>query len=182
MALAVATSLHALAAWRVDKHVDELTDKVTWYIYADGRLADEPAFFSARPSLVFRMTPKNVDPASKTIKGEVDAMVTFDPDAVRRSGFDALVRFDAAPAETFSLDASASRTAGLFSGQDSRRIFAAVRKSDKMLFRFTTSLGFTRTIRFDLSGFADAYADWKRQVFAALPEASPAVPASVTDD
>lgn len=177
LTLAALASLHVCAAWQVGRHLDPITDDVSYTVSTPGERLNEDSWLADNhPVLVFRIIPHFVNRKTNTLKAEILAHVYFDPDGIPRNGCTALVRFDSNTAKMFYMEPSTDRRAAFFSPEDSRHVYTAARKSSVMLMRIETTLGHIRTFRFDLAGLPDALATARQRIFSHAHSVTNSVP------
>lgn len=127
-------------AWSAQLHRDEISDAETIFCHIAG-VPIEDGLIDYIPRLVVRI-PRGA-PLSKAI-----CYLLIEPEAIARGGTMADVRVDRQPAETLELTPGANRSAVFLPDGFAPRLDGA----QTLVVRLTTSLGYTRTLRFTLGG------------------------------
>lgn len=161
-AAAIIVTATAAAKWSVVTSTDPMTDAVSYLIGTDGDEYAVSEYTKATPSLVIRISPESCDPKTGRIVADQDVMITFKPDAIRRDGTTALVRFDKSKAEPWTCSASTSRQAAFV--ERAPAFIARLKKSREIYIRFETTLGAIRTLRFDTADLTSAIEDVKTRI------------------
>jgi len=151
------------SAWKSGRHVDPMSDEVT-YIYAlDGLRVDVDALVSYVPRLVIQLEPVQFSRSSNSVtlfKREV--LVKIETEGMRRGSHELEYRIDDADPATVSANTTDDRSGAFLPSA----IFSKLDGAKTLVVRFQTTLGATRTLRFNVSGFktSDFRADLSRRV------------------
>ena len=147
--LFAALALTASAEWHIEKNIDAVTDETTYNIGTVGDPYDVTPYVKAKPKLIIRITPGGLNKDGKLLAKQ-EVIIDFEPDAIKRAGITATVRFGKAKAQPWECEPSTTRNAA-FPASPSKFI-AQLKSADDLYFRFETSLGAIRTLHFSTSG------------------------------
>lgn len=131
-------------AWLVAQHKDAITDEVSFFLVLDGDPIKD-GLIEYTPQLVLKV-PRGTDGAGDFAAAE--SGIKISPEAIKRQGVVADVRINQNAAESIALAPSESRDVVFFPADFTKRLDGA----RTLLVRLTTSLGNTRTYRFNLGG------------------------------
>lgn len=132
------------SAWIVAQHKDAITDEVSFFLVLDGDPIKD-GLIEYTPQLVLKV-PRGTDGAGDFAAAE--SAIKISPEAVKRQGVVADVRINQNAAESIALTPSESRDVVFFPANFTKRLDGA----RTLVVRLTTSLGNTRTYRFNLGG------------------------------
>lgn len=132
------------SAWHVAQHKDAITDEVSFFLVLDGDPI-KAGVIEYTPQLVLKV-PRGTNGAGDSAAAE--SGIKISPEAIKRQGVVADVRIDQNAAESIALTPSESRDVVFFPADFTKRLDGA----RTLVVRLTTSLGNTRTYRFNLGG------------------------------
>lgn len=138
-----------LAAWKVERSVDEMTDCFAYYVYATGRDVRLGEVFVERPAICVKVEPLGLDAAGRLhYKGGV--LLTLDHERFRRGENEIVLRHDKRPAKTERWESSRERRSVF--APDWRGMVGELMGVTNLAVRYETSLGKVRTTVFEVGG------------------------------
>ena len=162
--LCAAFTITAAADWQIEKHIDEMTDAITYTIGTDGDPYDVSAYVRQSPKLIIRLTPGGVNKAGQALAKQ-EVIIDFEPDAIKRAGITATVRFGKAKAQPWECTPSTDRHSAF--PESASKFITQLKSADDLHFRFETSLGAIRTLHFKTSGLSAKLKEVRDSIIAA---------------
>ena len=160
LATLIALTPCAHAEWKIEKHVDEMTDVISYQLISSGEAVRSSLNIQYTPELIIELTPTKCDLTTKKVDYTVRSF--FAVDDVIDDSYTAAVRFDKRPAVDWEFSRSTSFRSGFL--HEPIRFAREVVNSEKVLIGFQTFAGFRTTLRFDASGLSKACAEVKSKI------------------
>ena len=150
--LCAACAIPATAEWEIEKHTDEITDTVSYSIGTVGDPYQISSYVKQSPKLLIRITPGGLNKDGQLLAKQ-EVIIDFEPDAITRHGITAAVRFDKTKAQPWECSPSTDRHSAF--PENAPKFIAQLKSADELYFRFETTLGDIRTLRFSTSGLSE---------------------------
>ena len=162
-AILITATCNAVEPWRIDQATDPITDETTYMVSTPGSKVTMSEYLAYQPELVIRITPKNAT-ASGGMMYKADIMISIETDGLRRGNTPITIRYDRDAPSTEDWDTSTDRHAAFF--PDWKSAMSKLGTSTNLTVRYTTTLGYIRTTRFDVRNLKPTLKEVKRRYMA----------------
>lgn len=150
---ATAATLPSFCAWRISESADEMTDEISYYVYARGSTVCMTEYMSYNPDLVVKVTPKGTN-AAGGMKYAGDVMIQIETDAFSRGQCEITTRYNRDKPTVELWDTSTDRHAAF--APDWKQMISRLSVATNLTVRYVTTLGHVRTSTFDVTDLTNA--------------------------
>lgn len=168
LALVLMSAITSSAEWKVEKHIDEMTDVVQYIVWTSGTVVQIDSLLDYTPQLQLRLTSPKYKSDTDDIAAKFDLLLVIDTDGLNRRGAEVLYRIDNDEAVHEIWTPSTERH-GAFSPHP-RMLYKKLKDAKTLRIRYVTTLGNIRTTRFDVSGIQRAMQKIKEEVRLIAPD------------
>lgn len=147
-----ASAAGALGAWQIVRSTDEISDETSYIFALRGLRVTDGNLVEYYPRLIIQAKPKFAPGAANHVEYTARVAVKIEADRFRRDTQEVTLRIDRREPQTGILETSDTREC-VFLPSDT---LAALDGSNTLVLRFTSTLGNTRTLKFNLTGFTVA--------------------------
>ena len=150
LALVCMSAITSSAEWKVETHIDEMTDVLQYIVWTTGTVVQINTLLDYTPQLQLRLTSPVYESGTDALSAKIEMLLVIETEGLSRSGAEVLYRIDNEDAVHEIWSPSTERR-GAFSPHP-RNLYKKLKNAKTLRIRYITTLGDIRTTCFDVSG------------------------------
>lgn len=141
-----------LNGWQIVRSTDEISDETSYIFALRGLRVTDGNLVEYYPRLIIQAKPKFAPGSANHVEYTARVAVKIEADRFKRDRQEVTLRIDRCEPQTGTLETSDTRECVFLPSNT----LAALDGSNTLVLRFTSTLGNTRTLKFNLTGFTVA--------------------------